>query len=144
MWITWTICYESGMIDKGLGTQLMKMSAMAVAAAGVILAVLGAAGPASAGVDIPWTWNNNDDKDARGYFESTGDHFYGIENEGNDYLDWDSEVNGDGRWYIPGSETGVKGDLNLDLEEGTKAYMQVCETKTAAPDDCSDWDDGVA
>jgi hypothetical protein len=115
-----------------------------IATAGVFMAVLGAAGPASAGQNIPWTWNNNSDHDARGRFLASGDHFQGTEYEGNDYLDWDNDDAGGGRWYIPGSEAGVDADLNLDLVEGTNTYLQVCEEKSAAPDDCSSWKRGIA
>jgi hypothetical protein len=124
--------------------QLMKLSTIVIATAGVLMAALSAAGPASAGVDIGWTWNNNNDQDARGKFVSNGDQYWGTEYEGNDYLNWDSEVNGDGKWNIPGSETGVDTKLSVNLDEGTSAYLQVCETKTAAPNDCSSWKKGVA
>jgi hypothetical protein len=120
------------------------MSTLAIAASGVFMTVLGVAGPAvAAGVDIPYTWNSGD-HDAKARFASAGDNFFAVEYEGNDYIDWSNSSIGSGRWYVPGSEDATRKGLNLEMPEGTTVKMQVCETKTAAPDDCSDWEPGRA
>ena len=107
-------------------------------------ALFGGASPALAGEDIPWTWNNSSDKDVKGAFKHYGEHFQAYEYEGNDYLDYDWSGIDPQRWYIPGSEDKTLKDLNLEIAEGKATGFQACETKFAAPDDCSDWKWGVS
>ena len=101
--------------------------------------LLGITAPSfAASQDIPWIWNSGD-HDAEARFESTGEHIYAKEYEGNDYVDYDPPGAGEQRWYIPGSEDGTQKDNNLSYGEDQEFLMQVCETKFAAPDDCSAW-----
>lgn len=116
---------------------------VSVAAIGAV-SVLGVAAPAIAQTDIPYTWNNSSDQDAKGKFESYGEHVYAYEYEGNDYIDYSFGSNTGLRWYIPGSEDKNRHDLNLEINEGVVFKMQVCEDKNLAPDDCSSWKSGVA
>ncbi len=108
------------------------------------VAVLGVAAPAIAETDIPYTWNNSSDQDAKAKFESTGEHIYAYEYEGNDYVDYSYGSNTGLRWYIPGSEDKSRHDNDLSISEGVVFKMQVCEDKNLAPDDCSSWKSGVA
>lgn len=115
--------------------------ALMVAAA---ITVFGVAAPAFAQTDIGWTWNNDSDQDAKARFESEGEHIYAFEYEGSDYVDYEYGNNTGLRWHIPGSEDKSRKDLNLTIAEGVVVKLQVCEAKTAAPDDCSIWKKGVA
>jgi hypothetical protein len=120
----------------------MRKTRMAIAVAGADFAIVGISAPAMASQDIGWTWNSGD-HDAEARFEATGEHYYAVEVNGNDYVDW-SGSSGSGRWWIPGSETNTQKDLNLSFAENTAVTLQVCEEHTAFPDDCSSTKTGVA
>ena len=114
-----------------------------VLAAGALLAI-GVATPANAGADIGWTWNNNGDKDVKAKFVHNGENIHAVENDGNTYVEYNPPGSGGHQvWYVPGSATRSEKVNNLSYDEGLTFTMQVCESKTAAPDDCSAWKTGT-
>lgn len=109
---------------------------------GVVVAAMSVVGPSAAQQDIPWFWNSGDE-DARGKFESTGEHFYGQDHAGKGYIDWSASGYGSSRWYIPGA-SGTTYDLDQNFVEGRIVTMKVCQQHDQFPDDCEGPKNGVS
>lgn len=52
----------------------MRRTSAVLAATVGAAALVSFAGPAVAGTNTAWTWNNNSDKDVKARFESVGEH----------------------------------------------------------------------
>ena len=117
---------------------------MAIATLGTVTALSGlVAGPATASTDIPWTWNSSD-QDSKAHFIATGEHLQGAEYSGSGYIKYEYTGASGLSWNIPGSTDRTVKDLDLSIAENKYFGLQVCESKTGLPDDCSSWKRGVS
>lgn len=119
----------------------MRRAPVAVAMA-TFATVVFAAPSAWAGTDIGYFYNSGD-HDAKANFKSYGEHFTLCKlNNAKVYIDYQNAGQEKRVYYDGGLDTCT--DINESFSEGSKVRVQVCEEKTLAPDDCSNFREGVA
>ncbi len=96
-----------------------------------------------AGTDIAWFYNSGD-HDAKARFRAVGEHIDLCKlNKAKVYVDYGVAGGSTTRTYYDGALDTCK-DIDWSASEGVSVKLKVCEVKTLAPDDCSDWRYGTA
>ena len=118
----------------------MKLRASHLAGAVALAAGLAVAAPALASQNIPWTWNSSD-HDAKAEFVASNDTFHAYVYNPTDYVNW-SGPGATGRWDL--NSGSAEQNLPFNWTKGKVVTLNVCQSKTLWPDDCSGTQSGVS